>query len=147
MIETTSSRAGLRPCAERIYREHLGATLVRQPKVEAGEVVSWLDKNFAVDQLVFLKDGESWLSVQEKYRRGNVWGSTRCRVDSRYPDFTQEYKNGAGTTLESSGEWFKLGAHLYFYAWANEAETGFRRLGGPGREDLQATGERCRWSG
>jgi hypothetical protein len=35
--------------------------------------------------------------------------------------------NAVGTQYEAPGEWFKLGAQLYFYGWANETETGFEK--------------------
>ena len=45
----------------------------------------------------------------------------------RWLDFTQEFKNAVGTKHESNGEWFKLGAQLYFYGWASADETEFSK--------------------
>ena len=80
---------------------------------ENGVNVHILDKEFGVDCLLNLKSG-TWLSVQEKYRDNFAL---------KYNDFTQEYMNGDGRY----GEWFKLGAQLYFYGWANQDNSGFEK--------------------
>lgn len=75
-----------------------------------------LDKEFGIDTLSTFPSGQ-WVSIQEKYRRYVLW--------SKYRDFTQEYMNAAGTPHEAPGEWFHLGAQVYFVGWADKNETHF----------------------
>ncbi len=82
-----------------------------------GVKVHILDQEFGIDGLLRFPSGQ-WVSIQEKYRRNKF---------IKYCDFTQEYMNASGTIHESTGEWFKLGAQLYFYGWANVGETEFEK--------------------
>ena len=84
---------------------------------EDGVRVHILDQEFGIDSLISLPSRQ-WITLQEKYRRNAAL---------RFLDFTQEYMNAVGTPHESPGEWFKLGAQLYFYGWANAAETDFEK--------------------
>lgn len=115
-LSTEKFRLKMKPFAEQIYKALIPNSTIQDLR-EDGVKVHILDKEFGVDSLWCFPSGQ-WLSIQEKYRKHNAL---------RYGDFTQEYKNGAGTIYESDGEWFKLGAHLYFYGWANESETGFEK--------------------
>ena len=65
-----------------------------------------------------MKSGQ-WISIQEKYRKNYFL--------KKHGDFTQEFMNAAGTEHESPGEWFKLGAQLYFYGWATNDESDFEK--------------------
>ena len=93
---------------------------------EEGIKVHVLDKEFGVDTLAVLPSGQ-WLSIQEKYRRHKFLVNDRLQINPGEPDFTQETMNAFGTPHEMPGEWFKLGAQLYFYGWANEDETDFEK--------------------
>jgi len=85
-----------------------------------------LDQAFAVDAKIILPSG-GFLTLQEKYRNNDYLVCQRLQVQPPYPDFTQEYMNGAGTRHESLGEWFKLAAQLYFYGWENSDQSGFEK--------------------
>jgi hypothetical protein len=106
----------MKPAALRIYRRLFPGCEVEDLRKE-GVKVHVLDKELGIDSLLTTKQGQ-WFSIQEKYR-AHKW--------LQYLDFTQEYRNAEGTEHESPGEWFKLGAQLYFYGWANEAETDFEK--------------------
>lgn len=120
-LSTEKFRLKMRPAAIRIY-ERLFPGCKIQDLREQGVKVHVLDKEFGIDTMATLASGQ-WLTIQEKYRKREFYD--KYRVDKRCPDFTQEYKNGVGTKHESDGEWFKLGAQLYFYGWANEQQTDF----------------------
>lgn len=77
-----------------------------------------LDKDHGVDAEIKFPDGW-WLTIQEKFRDYKNWLEWR--------DFTMEIENASGTKNASPGEWFKLGAQLYFVGWANKSETGFQQ--------------------
>lgn len=111
----------MRPAAERIYRSIWGDSRLEDLR-EKGVKVHILDKEFGIDALLHFSSCQ-WISIQEKYREFRYHND--FRVDYRCPDFTQEFKNACGTEHESEGEWFKLGAQLYFYGWANESKTDF----------------------
>ena len=105
----------MKPDALRIYRDLFpGCKLVDLR--ENGVKVHILDKEFGIDSILTTITGQ-WFSIQEKYRNNSAL---------HYKDFTQEYMNGVGTPGESPGEWFKLGAQLYFYGWANKNQTRFQ---------------------
>jgi hypothetical protein len=106
----------MKPAAMRIYQMLFPGCDVQDLR-EDGVNVHILDKEFGIDSLMILGGGQ-WISLQEKYRRAFAM---------KYMDFTQEYKNACGTQHESEGEWFKLGAQLYFYGWANDGETEFAK--------------------
>lgn len=116
-LSTEQFRLRMRPAAERIYRRWFPNARLEDLR-EHGVKAHVLDKEFGIDALLHLSENQ-WVSIQEKYR------SHYHLV--HYGDFTQEYKNAAGTPYESNGEWFQLGAQLYFYGWANESETDFER--------------------
>jgi len=84
---------------------------------EQGIKVHVLDKEFGIDTVATFAKG-AFITLQEKYRKNTYL---------RFGDFTQEYMNASGTEHEEQGEWFHLAAHLYFYGWANETETGFEK--------------------
>ena len=115
-LATVQFQERMKPAALRIYRRLFPGCEVEDLRKD-GVKVHILDKEFGIDSLLTTKQGQ-WFSIQEKYR-AHKW--------LRYLDFTQEYMNAAGTEHESPGEWFKLGAQLYFYGWANEAETDFEK--------------------
>ena len=112
----------LRPAALKIYSKVFPGCRVEDLRAEGGKV-HILDKEFGIDSLIHLPNRQ-WITLQEKYRR---------HVALKWLDFTQEYKfiqeykNAVGTKYESDGEWFKLGAQLYFYGWANQTETDFKK--------------------
>ena len=93
---------------------------------EQGVNVHILDKEFGIDTLACFESGQ-WISIQEKYRSNRYLSDRRFRVSESCPDFTQEYKNAVGTDHECDGEWFHLGAQLYFYGWANESNSDFEK--------------------
>lgn len=94
----------LKPAALRIYQSIFPGCRIEDLR-ENGIKVHILDKEFAIDSLLYVESGQ-WFSLQEKYRKIQDW---------HYHDFTQEFENGDGT----DGEWFKLGAQLYFFGWGD----------------------------
>jgi len=112
-LSTVRFQQLLKPAALRIYRSIFPGCEVVDLR-ENGAKVHILDKEFGIDSLINLPTGQ-WVSIQEKYRD--------YKNLILYGDFTQEYMNGDGTP----GEWFKLGAQLYFYGWANEHNTDFAK--------------------
>lgn len=113
-LSTVQFQKKMRPAAEAIYCSIWPGCKVEDLR-ENGVNVHILDKHFGIDSLLHFPS-QQWISVQEKYRENQYL---------KFKDFTQEYKNGVGTPGECDGEWFKLGAQLYFYGWANAAETDF----------------------
>lgn len=114
-LETEKFRLKMRPCAVGIYQKIWPGCEIEDLR-EKGAKVHILDKEFGIDTLSTFSSGQ-WISIQEKYRRFNMW--------SKYKDFTQEYMNGHGTPHEEPGEWFHLGAQVYFVGWADKDETHF----------------------
>lgn len=104
----------MRPAALKIYSRVFSGCHVEDLRTE-GVKVHILDKEFGIDSLIHFPN-QQWISIQEKYRRNSAL---------KWLDFTQEYKNAVGTQYEANGEWFKLGAQLYFYGWADELELDF----------------------
>lgn len=115
-LSTEKFRVRMRPAAEKIYSRIFPGCRLEDLR-ENGIKVHILDKEFGIDSLLHLPS-KQWITVQEKYRSNEML---------KYGDFTQEYKNACGTPHESDGEWFKLGAQLYFYGWANKDETAFEK--------------------
>jgi hypothetical protein len=115
-LGTVSFQKKMKPAAIRIYEKIFPNCVINDLR-ENGVAVHVLDKEFGIDSLITFPSGQ-WISIQEKYRRNNF---------IRYLDFTQEYLNAAGTPNEAKGEWFKLGAQLYFYGWANKEENDFEK--------------------
>jgi len=100
----------LKPAAAKIYQSIFPECRVENLR-EQGFKVHVLDKEFGIDTLLHTKSNQ-WFSIQEKYRSYNAL---------THHDFTQEVENGD----KSLGEWFKLGAQLYFYGWGNPTNTKF----------------------
>ena len=115
-LDTVQFQTKMKPAALRIYQGLFPGCTILDLR-ERGAKVHILDKEFGIDSLLTTRRGQ-WFSIQEKYRRNNAL---------HYLDFTQEYMNGCGTPGESPGEWFKLGAQLYFYGWANATESDFEK--------------------
>ena len=115
-LDTVQFQEKMKPAALRIYQQVFPGSEVEDLR-EEGVRVHILDREFGIDSLISLPS-EQWITLQEKYRR---------YAALKYLDFTQEYMNAVGTPHESPGEWFKLGAQLYFYGWANEKETDFEK--------------------
>ena len=114
-LRTVKFQQKMKPAALRIYQRIFPECRFEDLR-EKGFKVHVLDQEFGIDGLIHIE--EQWISVQEKYRKNYAM---------KYMDFTQEYKNAAGTQHEANGEWFKLGAQLYFYGWANKEETDFEK--------------------
>lgn len=117
-LSTVKFQTKLKPAAMRIYAKVFGNRCRIQDLRSEGFKVHVLDQEFGIDSLLHMQSGQ-WISLQEKYRSN--WHL------KQYGDFTQEYKNAVGTEHESNGEWFKLGAQLYFYGWANSTDTEFEK--------------------
>lgn len=115
-LSTVKFQKKMKPAAMRIYRRVFPGCHVQDLR-DNGAKVHVLDREFGIDCLLTLKTGQ-WISIQEKYRR---------HAALKYLDFTQEYMNAEGTRHQAQGEWFKLGAQLYFYGWANATETDFEK--------------------
>jgi len=115
-LSTVRFQQRMKPAALRIYQMVFPRCKVEDLR-EEGVRVHVLDQEFGIDSLINLPS-KQWLSLQEKYRNNSAL---------KYLDFTQEYMNAVGTPKESPGEWFKLGAQLYFYGWANAAVTEFEK--------------------
>src|SRR3972149_6514992 len=95
-LATVKFQQKMKPAALRIYAKLFPGCVVQDLR-ENGVRVHILDKEFGIDSLIVLEDGQ-WLSIQEKYRNNDA---------IRYLDFTQEYKNAVGTPQESNGEWYR----------------------------------------
>lgn len=115
-LETVQFQQLMKPAALNIYKAMFPGCRVEDLRAE-GINVHVLDKEFGIDSLLMFDSGQ-WVSIQEKYRKPEAM---------KYMDFTQEYMNGDGTRYESLGEWFKLGAQLYFYGWADSEWSVFER--------------------
>lgn len=115
-LETVRLQSKLKPAALQIYKKVFPGCEIEDLRGD-GVKVHILDQEFGIDSLLRLPDGQ-WISIQEKYRGHQAL---------HWLDFTQEYMNAVGTPYERPGEWFKLGAQLYFYGWANESETDFEK--------------------
>lgn len=116
-LSTVKFQEKMKPAALKIYKQVFGENCEIEDLREDGFKVHILDKEFGIDAMLSLPTGQ-WLTLQEKYRK-NYYIS--------FLDFTQEYKNAEGTEHESNGEWFSLGAQLYFYGWSNKDETDFEK--------------------
>ena len=125
MLENSSDLAGkatgelavLRPSAISIYSQIFPGCQYKQLSSDT-EKAHWLDKYFGIDAIITLRDG-SIFTIQEKYR------SNEHLV--KYGDFTQHYKKACGLPQEGPGEWFHLGAQLFFYGWGNPSRTAFSK--------------------
>jgi len=115
-LTTVRFQNKMKPAALRIYQEVFPGCEVDDLR-EDGVRVHILDQEFGIDSLISLPSRQ-WITLQEKYRR---------HAALKYLDFTQEYMNAVGTPHESPGEWFKLGAQLYFYGWADRDEAAFEK--------------------
>jgi hypothetical protein len=116
-LSTVKFQEAMKPYATAIYERLFTGGQVEYLPRDGGVRVHILDQEFGVDLLLRLLSGQ-WISIQEKYRRYEYL---------KYMDFTMEFKNAVGTKYESPGEWFKLGAQMYFYAWANRDLTGLEK--------------------
>ncbi len=114
--KTLAFQEKMKPAALAIYQMVFPGSQVEDLR-EDGVKVHVLDREFGIDALIRVPSGQA-ITLQEKYRRN---------YSLKWGEFTQEYMNAVGTKYESSGEWFKLGAQLYFYGWANKEETEFVR--------------------
>jgi len=124
-LTTTKFQQRMKPKAVEIYQRLFPGCQVQDLR-EDGVKVHILDKEFGIDSLLIMESGQ-WFSIQEKYRQNKYLISNSFKVSPPTPDFTQEIVNAKGTPHESPGEWFKLGAQLYFYGWANADETDFEK--------------------
>jgi hypothetical protein len=115
-LSTVQFQIQMKPAALAIYQRIFPGSTIEDLR-EHGVNVHILDKEFGIDALWHLESGQ-WISIQEKYRNSAALS---------FGDFTIEYKNAAGTCYENDGEWFKLGAQLYFYGWANKNNSGFEK--------------------
>lgn len=94
-----------------------GCTVNRYSRGEGEPHV--LDQAYGVDMELVMPSGQTF-TVQEKFRRHKFLVEPNLQVEPPTPDFTQEFKNAAGTEQETDGEWFHLAAQFYFYGWASE---------------------------
>lgn len=124
-LTTVKFQEKMRPAAFRIYDRLFPGCKIADLR-ENGVGVHVLDKEFGIDSLITFQSGQ-WISIQEKYRAHKFLKDSGLRVRPNCPDFTQEYKNASGTAHECDGEWFKLGAQLYFYGWSNSQATDFEK--------------------
>jgi len=108
----------MRPHAKAVYERLIPGVKVQWLDAQNKPHHAWLDKEFGVDLFLHLPC-DTIVTVQEKYREPGRY--------ARFGDFTVEWRNAVGTPYESNGEWFKLAAQWYFYAWANADETGWER--------------------
>lgn len=124
-LKTVKFQDRMKSSARRIYSRIFPGCEIEDLRAD-GFRVHPLDQEFGIDSRLMLGDN-SYFSIQEKYRAHKFLARRNLRIDTDLPDFTQEYKNGHGTQYEAPGEWFKLGAQLYFYGWANAAEDDFEK--------------------
>lgn len=115
-LTTVKFQVKMKPAALEIYKKVFPGCNLEDLRGN-GFKVHILDKEFGIDALLNMKSGQ-WFSIQEKYRKNYFL---------KFGDFTQEFMNATGSNNESPGEWFKLGAQLYFYGWANTNETDFEK--------------------
>lgn len=113
-LSTVKLHDRLLPFVEPIYRQIIPGCK-RQSIRGTNLFGGCLDVDFGIDAFIYLPD-RSFITVQEKLRKFR---------EPQYRDFTQERKNAARTIYENDGEWFKLGAQLYFYAWGRNDLSGF----------------------
>lgn len=78
-----------------------------------GTPQSIMDQYLGIDTTLHFNNG-SIITIQEKTRKAK-WIET--------DEFTFEYYNNKDTGLQ--GEWFHMGAQIYFYGFANEEETDY----------------------
>lgn len=121
-LTTEQFRCKLRPYVVNVYRDLFKACTVQDLKRTNGNP-HILDRMFGIDTVITLSSGAT-MTVQEKCRENLALTARHLRVESYCPDFTQEYRNAAGTPHESDGEWFHLAAQLYFYGWATAQADG-----------------------
>lgn len=119
--DTFSFNRKMQPHALKIYQRVFPGCTVEDlrkdgKRDEDKDGVHILDRKYGIDSHIRMPDG-SFFTLQEKYRR-------HAHLKS-FGDFTQEWMNGFGTKYQEHGEWFHLGAQLYFYGWTNEEETDF----------------------
>lgn len=119
-LTTEQFRCKVKPHIANVYRKVFGHCTVQDLK-RTGNRPHVLDQMFGIDAVITLSSGAT-MTVQEKCRENKFL--TAPRVEGYCPDFTQEYKNAAGTPHESDGEWFHLAAQLYFYGWATAQADG-----------------------
>ena len=104
----------MRPAAQRVYQRLFSGCTVEFAGDD--DRLRQLDESFGIDAVLRLRSGQI-ITAQQKFRRHQNL--------INYGDFTQEFRNAAGSENEAEGEWFYLAAQLYFYGWANEDETDF----------------------
>lgn len=124
-LSTMTFQQRMHPKALAIYQRLFPGCAIQDLR-ENGVNVHVLDKEFGIDSLIVMHSGQ-WVSLQEKYRKNRYLVERQLQTKPPTPDFTQEIVNAKGTPYESPGEWFKLGAQLYFYGWANADETDFAK--------------------
>lgn len=113
----------MRPHADAIYRKLWPGCTIHRKYTPPGHPVPTLDAQYGIDHDLKQPDG-STTTFQEKFRQSKYFDWPQ--VLRGVPDFTQEYRNAVGTEYERDGEWFRLSAEYYLFAWANRDETAFR---------------------
>lgn len=122
-LETVKFQQKVRPAAFEIYKNiWKGCEIVDLRK--KGKDSKLLDKKYGIDLEIITVTGQKF-TIQEKYRKNQFLKKDYLQTAPPYPDFTQEFKNAAGTIYENKGEWFNLTSQLYFYGWTNVEETDF----------------------
>jgi len=102
-----------RPLADAIYRDVLGhGTDIDISRADHEEAVA-LDIHFAIDVTIRLSSGMI-LNGQEKFLS---WGYAKFRTVT--VEYQQDPKSG------EPGDWFRLGANVYFVGYLNEECTAF----------------------
>ena len=100
---------------KKIFKDRLVSVTRNSRETATNEKLMFMDLELAIDTHLKFIDG-SVVTFQEKTRRNYY---------KKYDDFTFEYYNDPRT--KEIGEWFKLASQLYFYGYANAAETGYEK--------------------
>jgi len=79
---------------------------------EQTDTIKILDRKLGVDTAIRFNNGQ-FITIQEKIRRYEY---------IEYQDFTLEYYSNILEKIK--GEYFYLGAHLYFYGYSNQNQNG-----------------------
>lgn len=121
---TERFRRRMVPHIEAVYRELWGPGCRRRELRGRDGGPHPLDRDLGIDAIVYIPSADTCLTVQEKIRENTLLRDCTRQVMPGIPDFTQNHTAGFGTSFERPGEWQRLGAQLFLYAWATAGEDG-----------------------
>lgn len=115
-LSTVKFSQKLRPIADRIYKDKLGAEHVSRTRRPDG-TAHILDKRFAIDLILRFSNG-TILTGQEKFR---TYRSYQKYGDQATIEYYQDPK------AKVKGEFFHLASQFFFWGFSNKQGTGFVR--------------------